>query len=993
MHRLAKLVAVGGCSLLLVGVADVQEAVGPVVSDRPAPATAARPPAPPQERMAVPPLAVTGRTIKVAADGDLQKAIDESKPGDLIALEPGATYKGPFRLRARDRGVRLQPDREDQWTTIASAATDLPPAGQRVAPSHAARMPKLVAEADAVFIAEPGAHHYRLSGLHITPADGVFLKTLVQLGEDEKTLETLPHHVIVERSYIHGDPKKGSRRGVSLNGRHIAVVDSYVSDFKETGADSQAISGWNGPGPFRIANNYLEAAGENVMFGGADPSIAGLVPSDIEVVRNHMTKPLRWKAGHPSYEGTEWSVKNLFELKNARRVVVDGNLLEYNWPHAQNGFAILFTVRNQDGAAPWSVVEDVTFANNLVRHVAGGINILGSDDNQRSQQTKRIAIRNNVFLDVGGAWGNGRLFQLLDGTSSVVIENNTALHTGSILFAGEHDPHTGFVFQNNVVAHNEHGITGGSTGPGTQTIDRYLPGAVIRKNVLIGAKPGQYPSDNFFPATLDELGTVSRGEDFRLTLVRPYARAGTDGRDPGANIDVVTKALGGMARVGVRSDAATRASTDVAVTGADDWDAAAVIFWLSLVLIGYTYAGYPVIAAVRARLSGTPRQRAPIEPLVSVIVVACNEAERIEARIENLLELDYPRHKLEIIIASDGSTDDTVVRAQRYESSGVRVRPFDTRRGKSATLNAVVPFVRGEIIVFADARQRFDRGAVRALAENFADPTVGGVSGQLVLTTGKDTATAAQGTALYWRYEKFIRSTEGRAHSMVGATGAIYAIRREMFEGIPDDTLLDDVLVPLRIVRRGLRVVFEPEARAYDSAPATARHEFVRKARTAAGNFQLFARERWLFNPFRNAVWFETMSHKALRLALPVLNVALLVSSVVLAAPVIADATFAGPVLLNRPAILFEPPNIYVLALAGQLVFYAAALVGYAQRNAGRRSFVFSIPCAICLHSWVTVVGFYRFITNNQQAAWERLPNAVTTGRSKEQDRPYVPAA
>ena len=150
-----------------------------------------------------------------------------------------------------------------------------------------------------------------------------------------------------------------------MNGRDIAVINSYLSDFKEVGADSQAISGWNGPGPFKIENNYLEAAGENVMFGGADPAVHGLVPSDIEIVRNHFAKPLRWKMDHPSYEGTPWAVKNLFELKNARRVLVEGNLLEHNWPHAQNGFAILFTPRNQDGRAPWSVVEDVTFRNNV----------------------------------------------------------------------------------------------------------------------------------------------------------------------------------------------------------------------------------------------------------------------------------------------------------------------------------------------------------------------------------------------------------------------------------------------------------------------------------------------------------------------------------------------------------------------------------------------------------------------------------------------------
>ena len=150
-----------------------------------------------------------------------------------------------------------------------------------------------------------------------------------------------------------------------------------------------------------------------------------------------------------------WAVKNLFELKNARRVLVEGNLFEYNWPHAQNGFAILFTVRNQDGGAPWSVVEDVTFANNVVRHVGAGINILGHDDIHPSQQTRRIAIRNNLFADVGGALGYGRLFQLLDGTRDVIIEHNTAFQTGSRCSAAIDAPHTGFVFENNIVLAND----------------------------------------------------------------------------------------------------------------------------------------------------------------------------------------------------------------------------------------------------------------------------------------------------------------------------------------------------------------------------------------------------------------------------------------------------------------------------------------------------------------------------------------------------------
>jgi hypothetical protein len=366
------------------------------------------------------------------------------------------------------------------------------------------------------------------------------LRALIQVGAEEGPAEALAHHIIVDRCYLHGDPKRGTRRGVALNSRDSAVIDSYLSDFKEVGADSQAVAGWNGPGPFRIANNYLEAAGENVMFGGADPTIDGLVPSDIEIVSNHMSKPLGWRVDDPHFQGTAWSVKNLFELKNARRVLVDGNLFEYNWPHAQNGFAILFTPRNQDGRSPWSVVEDVTFVNNLVQHVSAGINVLGHDDIHSSQPTRRIAIRNNLFIDVGGKWGFGRLFQLLDGTSDVTIDHNTAQQTDTLIAGGDRAPHAHFVFQNNIAFHNTYGVIGSGTGTGRPTLDRYFPGAVIRRNVIIGGIADRYPSDNFFPASADDVGFVdAQGHDFRLKPSSKFRRAGTDREDVGANADKV----------------------------------------------------------------------------------------------------------------------------------------------------------------------------------------------------------------------------------------------------------------------------------------------------------------------------------------------------------------------------------------------------------------------------------------------------------------------
>ena len=460
----------------------------------------AGPPELPRVIVDVPAIAITGRTIHVPADGNLQKAIDDAKPGDAITLTPGATYRGNFQLRRKDG---------DGWIVIGSAAKDLPAPGTRVNPSDAPKMPKIVADSGySVFRAEAGAHHYRLIGLEIAPAEGKSLTNLIELGGDERAVEALPHHVIIDRCYLHGDPKEGSRRGVSLNASHVAVVDSYFSDFKERTADAQAVSGWNGPGPFLIEGNYLEASGENIMFGGADPAISNLVPSDIVITRNHMAKPLRWKKDDPSFEGTEWAVKNLFELKNARRVLVDGNLLEYNWPHAQNGFAILFTVRNQDGGAPWSVVEDVTFSNNVVRHVAGGVNILGRDDNHPSQQTRRIAIRNNVFLDVGGTWGNGRLFQLLDGTHGIAIDHNTAFQTGSLLFGGDHRAAHGVRVRRQHRAPQRVRHYRFRYRPGQPDTGEVLPGRGVPGQRDRGRKPQELPGKTTFPATLEAIGAA-----------------------------------------------------------------------------------------------------------------------------------------------------------------------------------------------------------------------------------------------------------------------------------------------------------------------------------------------------------------------------------------------------------------------------------------------------------------------------------------------------
>jgi hypothetical protein len=368
-----------------------------------------------------------------------------------------------------------------------------------------------------------------------------FIYNLIQLGSDAQTrLEDVPHHIAIDRCYIHGHPGYPTRRGIALNSAHTEITNSHIAEIKEQGQDSQAIMGWAGPGPYKIVNNYLEAAGENIMFGGGDPKIANLVPGDIEVTGNHLFKPLRWKAGHATYDGKGWQVKNLFELKNARRVVVEGNLMENNWRHAQDGYSVLFTVRNQDGTAPWSTVEDVTFKNNIVRGVENGINILGKDNNHVSGQAKRIAIVNNLFMHVMGQYHKGTFLQVTE-ADMVEVAHNTVASEFALVAYGK--PTTGFTFRDNLFAS---GFTAGdNTGGGMAMVTTYFPGSTFRRNVLPRATErdniNALPADNFYPKIEAEIGFVNAAAgDYRLTPTSRFKDKATDRTNIGCDMSALT---------------------------------------------------------------------------------------------------------------------------------------------------------------------------------------------------------------------------------------------------------------------------------------------------------------------------------------------------------------------------------------------------------------------------------------------------------------------
>ena len=487
---------------------------------------------PPHQLVSTGPASNNGRTISVPAGGNLQSAVDGARPGDTVVLAAGATYQGPVTLLATSG---------EGWVIIRSSRADELPVSQRVSPADAPRMARIVSAraSDPAVRTAAGAHHFKLIGIELTAAPKTYNQGLVLLGTGEETAEQqFAHHLVIERCYIHGDQEAGGKRGVALNGRHVAIVDSYFADWKGVGQETQAIAGWNGPGPFKIVNNHVEAAGVNVIFGGADPTVANLVPSDIEIRRNHFTKPLAWR-------GENWVVKNLFELKNARRVLVDGNVFENSWAAGQAGFAVVLTPRNQDGKAPWSVVEDVTFTNNVIRGAGSGISISGQDDNHPSGQTRRVQIVNNLFTDIDAKkWGGrGWLFMVILGTRDVAIEHNTGFATGAII--GTDPPaHAAFIFRNNVITHGEYGIKGSGLASGEQTLRAVMPESRLEGNVFIGRDVAPYPRGNQTVADVKDVGFVDpdRG-DFRLGPNSRFKGAAA-GRDPGADLDRIAKATG-----------------------------------------------------------------------------------------------------------------------------------------------------------------------------------------------------------------------------------------------------------------------------------------------------------------------------------------------------------------------------------------------------------------------------------------------------------------
>lgn len=451
-----------------------------------------------------------GRIIRVPPGGNVQAAIEQANGGDIVELQAGAVYNGTVNLPNKPL---------NDFVTIRSSATAALPAEMRVSPAQRTSMATITSGmfGRPAVQAANGAHHYRFIGIEFTATGKLFNYGVVVLGSKETRADALPHDIEIDRCYVHTTGSTVSRRGIAVNSADTLIKNSYVEGFGFPGEETQGICGWTGTRNVKIINNYIEGGAENIMFGGADPANAELIPRDIEIRGNHLNKPAAWNG--------RATVKTLFELKNAKRVQLVGNLLTNNW----KGSAFRITVRNQDGGAPFSTIEDITIRDNIIDRAGEGINILGRDDTQPSQTLKRLTIENNLFLNLNGGngfEGSGYFIQVSDG-EDITVANNTSFNSGNITTFYGQLPRR-FIFRDNIVGHGSYGIHG--------PIDVRSEAArsMFRDNLFMnlqGVSNGDYafPDGNKMVQGLSQVGFADvSGKDFRLTPASKYRGKGCD---------------------------------------------------------------------------------------------------------------------------------------------------------------------------------------------------------------------------------------------------------------------------------------------------------------------------------------------------------------------------------------------------------------------------------------------------------------------------------
>jgi cellulose synthase/poly-beta-1,6-N-acetylglucosamine synthase-like glycosyltransferase len=371
-------------------------------------------------------------------------------------------------------------------------------------------------------------------------------------------------------------------------------------------------------------------------------------------------------------------------------------------------------------------------------------------------------------------------------------------------------------------------------------------------------------------------------------------------------------------------------------------------FWVASGLVLYTYFGYPLLCMLLSWLLYKPWRKANHEPSVTLLMVAHNEEEVISTKIENCLALDYPSHKLTIVVASDGSTDGTNALLQKYATHGVVVHYFPQRAGKMAAINRIIPELHTDIVVLSDANVIYAPDALRQLLRNFADESIGAVSGRVTLVSDQPIPGIPE--RLYYRYEWIIQRLESRMGSLIGVDGAMYGMRRDLFQVIPDHVVLDDFVISMNIAKQGKRVVYEPEAKGYEASAASFDIELRRRSRIVAGAIQSLLRGEGCPRLTQPLLLFKYISHKVLRWVTPVFLLSILMANLL---------------LLNE--------LVYVLTMGGQMAFYVAALIGRWQHTP---AWIFAIPLYFCGANVAAARGLVRGILDRQMGAWERLKRA-----------------
>lgn len=362
-------------------------------------------------------------------------------------------------------------------------------------------------------------------------------------------------------------------------------------------------------------------------------------------------------------------------------------------------------------------------------------------------------------------------------------------------------------------------------------------------------------------------------------------------------------------------------------------------FWICLALTAYAYFGYVIWLWIVVRLRKNPLLQGSITPPISIIIAARNEERNLPVKLDNLQHLTYPSDRIQIVIVSDGSTDSTVSILREQPSHIVPVILTESH-GKASALNQAVQHATGDILVFMDTRQSIDTNAVTELVSCFADPNIGAVSGELLLESASG-APQTDALGIYWKIEKVVRKLESASGSVVGVTGAIYAIRRELYKDIPLGTLLDDVFVPMNVARTGKRVIFQPTAIARDRIFNEKGKEFSRKVRTLTGNYQLLKLAPWLISP-ANPLLFRFISHKLLRLAVPLMLAIMLITSGLMGSP------------------------LYRVIFWLQITFYALAVFGTLSSSA-RRFKPVAIANTFVMLNAAAAVAFYNFLTGRSK--------------------------